>query len=207
MNRLLIFLIAGWSGFFLMAVELLSGRILAPNFGNSIQVWGAVITVFMLALSIGYLVGGRLSITDPTLTKLSVILLAAAVTALPAVLLGERLMDRMFALVLDPRYGSLASATLLFFLPTMIGGMVSPYAVRLLVSECSLSGQYAGFLFFVSTFGSAAGTLLTSFYLVLHLEIAEILWILVGVSTALGLFTLIYSLVRLKSADLEQDEL
>jgi hypothetical protein len=30
-----------------MAVELLSGRILAPNFGNSIYVWGGVITVFI----------------------------------------------------------------------------------------------------------------------------------------------------------------
>ena len=53
MRRFFIFLIAGWSGFFVMAIELLSGRILAPNFGNSIYVWGGVITVFMLALALG----------------------------------------------------------------------------------------------------------------------------------------------------------
>ena len=41
-----------------MAVELLGGRLLAPTFGSSIYVWGAIITVFMLALSLGYL-GGR----------------------------------------------------------------------------------------------------------------------------------------------------
>ena len=42
-----------------MAVELLGGRLLAPTFGSSIYVWGAIITVFMLALSLGYLAGGR----------------------------------------------------------------------------------------------------------------------------------------------------
>ena len=50
---LLAYLIAGWSGFLVMAVELLGGRLLAPTFGSSIYVWGAIITIFMLALSIG----------------------------------------------------------------------------------------------------------------------------------------------------------
>ena len=54
------YVIAGWSGFFVMSIELLGGRLLAPTFGSSIYVWGALITIFMLALSIGYLVGGRL---------------------------------------------------------------------------------------------------------------------------------------------------
>lgn len=190
-----------------MAVELLSGRILAPTFGSSIQVWGAVITVFMLALSIGYLFGGRLSIKEPSITKLSIILLITAAATTPAVMLGDQVLDRIFVLIQDPRYGSLVSATLLFFIPTMFAGMVSPYAVRLLVSECSLSGHYTGFLFFVSTFGAAAGTLLTSFYLVLYLDINQIFWILIGVSTILGLFTMMLNLLRFKTNDFEQDEL
>jgi MFS family permease len=204
LKRLLIFLIAGWSGFFLMAIELLSGRILAPNFGNSIQVWGAVITVFMLALSVGYLLGGRLSLKDPSVTKLAAILLTSAAATIPSVIWGDPLMDRIFTLVLDPRYGSLVSATVLFFLPTVIAGMVSPYAVRLLVSECRLSGQYAGFLFFVSTFGSAAGTILTSFYLVLMLDVNQIFWLLIGVSAALGIATLMFSLLGVSIDAVEQ---
>jgi len=207
LSRLLIFLMAGWSGFFLMAIELLSGRILAPHFGSSIQVWGAVITVFMLALSIGYLIGGHVSVKDPSITKLSIILLTAAAATTPAVLLGDLVMERTFELILDPRYGSLIAATLLFFVPTMIAGMVSPYAVRLLVSECRLSGQHAGSLFFVSTFGSAAGTVLTSFYLVLYLDVNQIFWILIAVSTSIGLSTLMFGLSRIKVVDLEQKRL
>ena len=207
MNRLLIFLIAGWSGFFLMAVELLSGRMLSPNFGSSIQVWGAIITVFMLALSIGYLAGGRLSIKEPSLAKLSMILLAAAAVTTPAVLFGDAITGKIFLIILDPRYGSLVSTLLLFFLPSMITGMVSPYAVRLLVSECRLSGHHAGILYFVSTLGSAAGTIVTSFYLVMILDMNQIFWILIGVSTTLGLMTLTFSQLRLKTGALEQSRL
>jgi hypothetical protein len=189
-HRLLIFLIAGWSGFFVMAIELLSGRILAPNFGNSIYVWGGVITVFMLALSIGYLLGGRLSLYDPSLRRLALILMVGASTAIPVILLGNPVLDWIFDLVQDPRYGSLLSATLLFFVPTAIAGMVSPYAVRLLVNESQLSGHFAGLLYFFSTFGSAAGTILTSFYLVLYFEIDQILVGLIGISLTLGLLAM-----------------
>lgn len=113
-----------------MAVELLSGRILAPNFGNSIYVWGGVITVFMLALSVGYLLGGHLSVHSPSLRRLGYLLMAAAVATLPVVIWGDPLLDWIFDHVRDPRYGSLVASSVLFFLPTAISGTVSPYAIR-----------------------------------------------------------------------------
>lgn len=187
MYRGLLYLIAGWSGFFVMAIELLSGRLLAPYFGGSIYVWGAIITVFMLALSLGYLWGGRASLHAPSLKRLALILLAAAVTTLPVLLLGDSLLERLSALVSDPRFGSLVAAALLFFLPTCISGMVSPYAVRLLVADRASAGHLAGKLYFVSTFGSAAGTILTSFYLVLYLEVNQILLLLLAISAVVGM--------------------
>jgi hypothetical protein len=185
-HRAMVFLIAGWSGFFVMGVELLSGRILAPSFGSGIYVWGGIITVFMLALSFGYLAGGRLSLHSPTLRTLAMLLIVAAAATAPIAVFADTLLDWLFDLIRDPRYGSLVSATLLFFVPTVVSGMVSPYAVRLLVTEYRLSGQVAGLLYFVSTLGSAAGTLITSFYLVLYLDVAEILWAMTAVSGALG---------------------
>ena len=190
MHRLFIFLIAGWSGFFVMAIELLSGRILAPDFGNSIYVWGGVITVFMLALALGYLLGGRWSLHDPSLPRLAFLLIASAVATVPVILLGDPALGWIFDRIQDPRYGSLLSATLLFSVPITLAGMVSPYAVRLLVDESQYSGHLAGLLYFCSTFGSAAGTLLTSFYLVLYFEINQILGGLIAVSLLLGLLTI-----------------
>ena len=40
LRHLLVYAAAGWSGFFVMGVELLGARLLAPFFGNSIFVWG-----------------------------------------------------------------------------------------------------------------------------------------------------------------------
>ncbi|HEX4025299.1 MAG TPA: fused MFS/spermidine synthase [Steroidobacteraceae bacterium] len=186
MYRVLLYLIAGWSGYFVMGIELLGGRLLAPYFGSSIYVWGAIITVFMLALSIGYLCGGRLSLHAPSLRRLSLMLVAAALTTLPILLYGDALLERLSAVIGDPRFGSLAGAALLFFVPTVVSGMISPYAVRLLVADLRGAGDRAGKLYFVSTFGSAAGTLATSFYLVLYFEVDQILWLMLAVSVIVG---------------------
>lgn len=196
MARLLIFLLAGWAGFLVMAIELLSGRILAPYFGNSIYVWGGIITVFMLALAIGYLLGGRWSLRDPTLRRLAALLMTVALVLAPVMFLADPMLNGLFERVSDPRYGSLAAATLLFFSPTVLAGTISPYAVRLLVQDSQRSGHAAGLLYFVSTFGSAAGTLLTAFYLVLHYEINQILTGLIGVSLLLALSALCFEYFR-----------
>ncbi len=165
-----------------MAIELLGGRILAPYFGSSIYVWGSIIAVFMLALSLGYLAGGRLSLHAPSLRRLAGLFFASGLAVTPLVLWATPLMDAVFARVADPRFGSLLAAGLLFFLPTTTMGAISPYAVRLLVEDREHSGQVAGRLYFVSTLGSAVGTLVTSFYLVLWLEVNEIL---LGLAAAL----------------------
>lgn len=187
MYSAVLYLVAGWSGFFVMAVELLGGRLLAPYFGSSIYVWGALITIFMLALSIGYLAGGRLSLYSPSLRRLGYILILAALTTIPMLLFGSWMLDRMSAAIADPRFGSLTGSALLFFIPTVISGMVSPYAIRLLVEDRSTSGRNAGQLYFVSTFGSAAGTILTSFYLVLWFEVNTILIGIITISCLTGI--------------------
>lgn len=191
-HNFLVFSLAFISGFIIMSVELMGGRILAPYFGSSIYVWGSIITVFMLSLSIGYLCGGRLSLQHPTLQRYGSFYLIAAVLLLPLVLWGNPIMEAVFLRVEDPRYGSLIVSMLLFFLPTAVLGMIAPYSVRLLVSDSHSSGHVAGKLYFVSTLGSAMGTLGTSFYFVLWFEVNQILVtmsIILALSGALALFT------------------
>lgn len=187
MIRPLAYLVAGWSGFFVMSLELLGGRLLAPAFGSSIYVWGALITVFMVGLAIGYLAGGRWSQNNPTLSRLGVLLLVGAITSVPVPIYSVPLLDEIAIAMPDPRFGSLLGATALFLTPTVFSGMISPYCVRLLVQATATSGRHAGQLYFVSTFGSAAGTLLTSFYLVLWFEVNQILYALIAVSILLGI--------------------
>ena len=170
----LVMSLAFTSGFIIMSVELLGGRILAPYFGSSNYVWGSIISIFMVALSTGYLIGGRLSLDNPNLVKYGSFFILAAVALLPIVLFSNTLMEWVFTRVEDPRYGSLIASTLLFFVPTAILGIIAPYSVRLMVENAGHSGQVAGGLYFISTLGSALGTLLTSFYLVLWFEMNSI---------------------------------
>jgi hypothetical protein len=181
------YVVAFWSGFFVMGVELLGGRLLAPSFGSSVYVWGALIAIFMLALSLGYLAGGAWSLRSPTLAKLGLLLAIAALTALPILPLSLTPLEDLSIAIPDPRFGSLTAAAMLFFVPTFFSGMVSPYCVRLLVEDEQSSGRRAGQLYFVSTFGSAAGTILTSFYFVLWFDVNVILLFMIGVSAVLAL--------------------
>lgn len=199
-SKFLIYLLAGWSGYFVMALELLGGRALAPYFGSGIYVWGAIITLFMLSLSIGYLIGGSLSTTRPSLDKLSAILLLATVAALPCVLASSPILEFIFDRIPDPRYGALCASVALFFLPITVSGAISPYAVRLLVDGLGTSGQVAGKVFFVSTLGSTLGTLLTSFYLVLLFELDQILWGMMAISLLIGMAGLVFHRGRIKHA-------
>ena len=169
-----VYFAAFWAGTFVMTLEILGGRTLAPYFGSGVHVWGSVIFVFMLSLSIGYLAGGRLSRTDPKISRLAQLLIAAGIATLPGMLVGESVLAALEASGFDPRYAAVIGSVVLFMVPTTLWGMVSPYAVRLLVRTADHSGESAGRLYFVSTAGSSVGTILTSFYLVLWFDIDTI---------------------------------
>src|SRR5207247_8261725 len=49
------------TGAVVMALEILGSRLLAPVFGNSLFVWGALIGVILAAMSSGYATGGWLA--------------------------------------------------------------------------------------------------------------------------------------------------
>lgn len=158
---------------------------LTPWFGSSIYVWGSVITVFMISLALGYIGGGRLSLYSPSLRTLGVFLVVGCVCIAPLSYLSEGIMSWVFDSVIDPRWGSLFASSIMFVPATLVLGAISPYSVRLLVESTTQSGNVAGKLYFVSTVGSAIGTIATSFYFVLWFEHSTIV-----VAMAIGLFLL-----------------
>ena len=164
------------SGFCIMTIEMLGARILSPYFGGSLSVWGSIISIFMLALALGYLLGGRLSTRTPSGLTYALFFIGAALFSLPIILFADSVMRPIMVNIEDPRYGSLLASIFLFFIPTSILGMISPYSVRLMVDREDHSGHMAGLLYFISTLGSALGTLGTSFYFVLWYEVNQILW-------------------------------
>jgi len=196
----LIYLLAFSSGFSIMGIELLGGRILAPFFGSSVHIWGSIITVFLLSLSICFLIGGKLSTKAASLNRYGLIFIFAGITVLPVAFSSQGIMESIFLAIEDTRYGSLVASMALFFIPTVILGMISPYSVRLLVTDKNKSGQVAGFLYFVSTLGSALGTIITSFYLVLWFEVNDIITVYSGVLVMLGISAMLFNRLGQKNS-------
>jgi len=165
-------------GFALMSLEMLGARLLSPYFGSSIYVWGSVISIFLLALSVGYWAGGWLSTRRAKgwVLGMAILLAAGAFALVPSI--AAPINERIFALEFPDRWGALLSATILYLLPSLLLGIVSPFAVRLATRDVANVGATAGLLYAISTLGSFLGCILTSFYFVLWLSVPWILRIM-----------------------------
>jgi hypothetical protein len=91
----------------------------------------------------------------------------------------------------DLRWPTLAASFVLFGPPTLLLGMVSPYAARLFVYGMPNMGADVGRLYGVSTIGSILGTLLTAFYLIAWMGTRSLLTsngiLLIALGTAIAL--------------------
>ncbi len=167
------------SGAVLLSLEIVASRVLAPYFGNSIYVWGSLIGVFLAALSLGYAYGGRLADRRPSTAVFSSVVFAAGLLTVPIPWLAPPLLEALAASeVVPPALKPLASAVALFGVPSVVMGMVSPFAVRLRADAVGTMGTTAGNLYALSTIGSIAGTLGTSFILINHLGVRTLIQVL-----------------------------
>jgi hypothetical protein len=78
---------------------------------------------------------------------------------------------------LGVRLSPLLASIILFLIPSIFLGMVSPYTVKLLLCSLHTSGKTVGTLYALSTFGSIVGTLVTAFYLI---TIAGVKFLIMG---------------------------
>ncbi len=174
----------------LMALEITSSRLLAPQFGSSVYVWGSIISVFLAAMSLGYLWGGRAADRRPDLEGLGRLILGAAVAQVALISFGEALVSRLGGATGGSAWGTLLSAVLLFAPATVLLATVSPYAVRLAAGEIDLVGGTAGHLYALSTLASLAGTLGATFVLIPNLEVDRILRLLTASTTLAAIVAL-----------------
>lgn len=163
---MLIKIIVFTCGALVMSFEMLGSRVLAPNFGNSIFVWGSLISTFLAGLAAGYYLGGKIADFSPSLKKLGLIIFLAGILLITFPLYGTPISDWIFEKDIGIRLSPLIASMILFFTPSVFLGAVSPYTVKLMICSLHTSGRTVGTLYALSTLGSILGTLLTSFYLI-----------------------------------------
>ncbi|MFB6256342.1 MAG: spermidine synthase [Haloplanus sp.] len=160
------------SGVASMGLEILAGRIVAPQFGSSIYTWGSIIAVFLAALSLGYHLGGKRAAERATNDRLAWLLVGTAAYVAVVVFASDLLMAAAGAIPLSSRFASLPAVTLLFGPPTYLLGYVSPYAAEL--TETEAVGAASGQVYAVGTVGSIVGAFVTTFVLVPELSVEAI---------------------------------
>lgn len=164
-----IIFIACICGWFMMELEILGVRVLVPYFGSAVYVvTGSVIGVFLLSLSVGYMLGGWLSGKISARSALGAAMTATGVWMCAIPFFAEPVCDMIFNIGLDEKWGSLLASLILFGAPTVMLGTVSPTVMHWLTTEASDSGFNAGLVLATSTVASFAGCVVTAFYLVLY---------------------------------------
>ncbi|USZ68331.1 fused MFS/spermidine synthase [Halorussus salilacus] len=160
------------SGVASMGLEILAGRIVAPQYGSSIYTWGSIIAVFLAALSLGYHYGGKRAASRATTDRLIRLFVLTAGYVAVVIFADDLLLAAAAAMPLPYRFASLPAVILLFGLPTYLLGFVSPYAAQL--SEKEGVGEASGHVYAVGTIGSIVGAFGTTFFLIPALGIDRI---------------------------------
>jgi spermidine synthase len=153
-----------------LGAEIAAARLLAPYFGASTVVWANTIGVVLVALSIGYWLGGRFADRHPHLRGLCLLVLAAAllIAVVPFAsrpFLGFSV-DAFDTVSVGGFAGSLFGVLVLVAVPVTLLGAAAPWAVRLAVGDLDRAGEVVGRLYAISTAGSLLGTMLAALLLI-----------------------------------------
>ncbi|HTK06734.1 MAG TPA: fused MFS/spermidine synthase [Ktedonobacteraceae bacterium] len=153
-----------------LALEMCASRLLGAYFGTSLYIWAVLIGLILIYLTIGYFLGGRLADRYPSEQVLSALtaLAALAIMVIPFVCEGILAwsVKAMEQISVSAFLSSLLGTVLLFAIPVILLGLVSPFAIRLATQEVKKSGRTSGSLYAISTFGSILGAFLPVLWLI-----------------------------------------
>lgn len=169
-KNMILYVTSFLSGMTVMAVELSCTRLLAPYFSSSSIVWTVVIGLIMISMSFGNILGGRSADKHKSLGRLYFYIWIASIWIAIIPFIGKYLISLIigFLMFLIPGsqfvvMGSALSCLVIFSLPLTLLGMVSPYLVRLGITDMESSGKVTGQIYALGTIGSIIGTFIPTF--------------------------------------------
>lgn len=185
-------------GFAVMVLEIIGARYLAKDFGGSFYVWISQIGVILIALALGYAIGGALA---DRFRRARFLAAPLAVAGLFTVFIPEFTPRLLAAIVnrhpvgeeipfiwqkLDPALGS----TLVFFLPCFVLATLSPYMIRIVARRLEQVGTISGLIYAASTVGSIAGVFISGYIFIDYLTVTTIFRSVGVVTLLLAAFSL-----------------
>lgn len=188
------------SGMTSLALEMCASRLLGAYFGTSLYIWGVLIGLILLYLTLGYFLGGRLADRHPSEAMLCLLTATAAFfTSLLTFISPDILawsITGMAEISVSIFLSSLLGTMLLFSVPVTLLGMVSPFAIRLVTRDIRSTGRESGSLYALSTCGSIIGAFLPVLWLIPTFGVQRTLLILGALLFAASLWGLRPRLLR-----------
>jgi spermidine synthase/MFS family permease len=171
----------------LLVLQLVSGRLLAPVIGSSLETWTAVIGMFLAGISAGNWYGGRLADRAATGHSLRLLIWCGALTALWALAIAKVASSGIpwHWLPLQLRIAFLTFVVC--FPAAFVLSMTTPMAIKLLLPDVRRTGQVVGMVYALGTLGSLIGNFYTGFYLIADFGVLTIVLGVVGALFILGL--------------------
>jgi spermidine synthase len=192
-----IYLFAVLEGATVMAVELLSARMVAPYFGSSLYVWATVIGFTLFALAIGYFSGGVIAdkYSGPD-TLLWILFIASVFLMLMHV--SASLLTIAFQNI-SPGAAVILVSLILILPPLAFMGMVPTFLIRRVSATADSAGSSTGVVYAISSASGIVALPVFGFFIIprLGLTLPSIL-----VGAALGLIPFAKLIARKKYASL-----
>jgi predicted membrane-bound spermidine synthase len=182
LDRAVLFALVFCGGFANLATEIIGPRLFSSLFGNTTIVWAILISVTLVGLSVGYVLGGRVR-RDQVRRALPALLIVNALWLLAVSWIVWEVPASASASGVTIDSGViLTTAGAAFFVPSVLFGMLSPMAIALLTSDrpSEAISEIVGNIYALSTLGSVLGALTAAY--------VWIPWI--GLSASLRIFAL-----------------
>ena len=177
-----------------MILELVASRILSPYFGSSNIIWTSVIGIILLSSSIGNYIGGIIADRNDQKKSIKTMLLISGILTILILILQQSTLNLITDIVLDIKIGAIISTIILFFLPSMFLGCISPIVIKMSLQNIDEAGKTSGKIYAIATLGGIAGTFVGGFYLLPTLGTKSTIILL-----AITLFILIFLVDELKT--------
>lgn len=171
-----------------MILELVASRVLSPYFGSSNLVWTAVIGIILLSSSIGNYYGGILADKKEISKYVKVILILSSVFVLLIPLIQQSIISIIISLTTNIKIGAIIATILLFFIPSLFMGLLTPIILKLKLENIENAGKVSGKFYAIATIGGIFGTFLGGFWLIPKFGSVYILFMLAIVLAFLLLF-------------------
>ena len=161
-----------------MILELIASRVLSPYFGNSNMVWTSVIGIILLSTSIGNYLGGQVADKSEHKKNIKIILGISGILIMLIPIIQNSILSLITKFIDNIKIGAIIATLILFFVPSMFIGMLSPIIIKLKTKDLNNIGKVAGIISAIATLGSIIGTFLGGFYLVPTFGSNQILFVL-----------------------------